>query len=192
MIQDLEEWAEGINAYEATLGTPELPHVTLTDAIAGFAFIGSIFGNGGGSEVANSNFLAGLEEKYGETEGLKIFRDLREVNDPEAATTAAKAFPYDTVPTGPTPGSPLIDRNSLSASLAQNMSTARASKRKASNFLLVGSGDSKSGHPIAVMGPQLGYFYPEIVMQGDLHGPRHRRRGNHRADLAVRVHRPRA
>ena len=32
----------------------------LTDAIAGFAFIGSIFGNGGGNEVANSDFLARL------------------------------------------------------------------------------------------------------------------------------------
>ena len=28
-----------------------------------------------------------------------------------------------------------------------------------------------SGHPLAVMGPQLGYFYPEIVIQADMHGP---------------------
>ncbi len=171
VIQDLENWCEGVNAYRETLVEPQLPHCTFADAIAGFAFIGSIFGNGGGEEVANDNFLAGLEAKFGPTEGLKIFRDLREVNDPEAATTAAKAFPYDTVPTGATPGSPLIDRNSLSSEAVQSLASTKASRRKASNFLLVGPGDSKSGHPIAVMGPQLGYFYPEIVMQGDLHGP---------------------
>ena len=45
-----------------------------------------------------------------------------------------------------------------------------ASRRKASNFLLVGPGHTTSGHPLAVMGPQLGYYFPEIVMQADLHG----------------------
>jgi len=172
VISDLEEWAEGINAYEQTLPEGQrLPTVNLADAIAGFAFIGSIFGNGGGNEVTNSNFLAGLQKKYGTEEGLKIFRDLREVNDPEAPTTAAKAFPYDGVPSGSTPGAVVIDPGSATPSAVKAMAVARASHRNASNFLVVGAGDSKSGHPMAVMGPQLGYFYPEIVMQGDLHGP---------------------
>jgi acyl-homoserine lactone acylase PvdQ len=101
---------------------------------------------------------------------MKVFQDLREVNDPEAPTTAKRPFPYDQVPTGPTPGAGVIDRNSMSASVAQAASVARASKRQASNFLLAGPGKSADGHPLAVMGPQLGYFYPEIVMQGELHG----------------------
>jgi acyl-homoserine lactone acylase PvdQ len=171
-IRDLEDWAEGVNGYERTL--PEsrrLPTVTLADAIAGFAFIGSIFGNGGGEEVANSNFLARLEKKYGEQEGLSIFRDLREVNDPEAATTASKAFPYDGVPSGPTPGALVVEPETLSNSAVAAVSATRASRRKASNFLLVGAAKARAGHPIAVMGPQLGYFYPEIVMQAQLHGP---------------------
>jgi acyl-homoserine lactone acylase PvdQ len=173
VIKDLENWAEGVNAYEATLpeGFPlKLPPVNLTDAIAGFAFIGSIFGNGGGNEVANSNFLAKLEAKMGETEGLSVFRDLREVNDPEAPTTTSKPFPYDTVPTGATPGAAVIDPGSVSGSAVKAEAALKASRRKASNFLLVGPHHAASGHPIAVMGPQLGYFYPEIVMQGDLHG----------------------
>jgi acyl-homoserine lactone acylase PvdQ len=171
VIQDLEHWAEGINGYEATRPESErLPTVTLTDAIAGFAFIGSIFGNGGGGEVSNSNLLAGLESKLGPTEGLKVFHDLRSVNDPEAPVTTSKPFPYDLQPTGPTPGAVLIDRGSIGPSAVQAIAAARASKRKASNFLLVGGALTKTGHPVAVMGPQLGYFYPEIVMQGDLHG----------------------
>ncbi len=171
VLKDLEDWAEGVNAYEGTLG-PEriLPPVNATSAIAGFALIGSIFGNGGGNEVANSNFLAKLEAKLGANGGLKVFRDLKEVNDPEAPVTTSKPFPYDGVPTGPTPGAVVIDPNSESSSVATAVSAATASKRKASNFLLAGPEHSADGHPLAVMGPQLGYYYPEIVMQADLHG----------------------
>jgi acyl-homoserine lactone acylase PvdQ len=171
VLQDLENWAEGINAYEATLPPAErLPTVHLADAIAGFAFIGSIFGNGGGGEVANSELLANLQKNLGEEEGTKVFHDLREVNDPEAPTTASKAFPYDQVPTGPTPGSLIVDPGSQNHAAIHAAAVAKASRRKASNFLLVGHQLSKTGNPLAVMGPQLGYFYPEIVMQGDLHG----------------------
>jgi len=172
VLEDLEEWAEGVNGYEQTLPEVErLPTVTATDAIAGFAFIGSIFGNGGGEEVANSNFLARLEAKFGASEGLKIFRDLREVNDPEAPTTASKPFPYDQVPSGPTPGAVVVEPGSLSPAATRAVAATKASRRKASNFLLVGAANSKLGHPLAVMGPQLGYFYPEIVMQAQLSGP---------------------
>src|SRR5208283_4827888 len=149
VYKDLEDWADGVNAYEDTQGEARLlPPLTATDAIAGFAFIGSIFGNGGGNEVTNSNFLAGLEAKLGQNEGLKVFRDLKEVNDPEAPTTTSKPFPYDGVPTGPTPGAAVIDRGSdpPSSPVAQAMSAARASKRKISNFLLAGPEHSANGH----------------------------------------------
>ena len=172
VIEDLEEWAEGVNGYEQTLPEGQrLPTVNLADAIAGFAFIGSIFGNGGGEEVANSNFLARLQAKYGATEGLKIFRDLKEVNDPEAPTTTTKPFPYDTVPTGPTPGAMVIEPGSASPSAVKAVAATRASRRHASNFILIASKATKEKHPVAVMGPQLGYYYPEIVYQAQLSGP---------------------
>ncbi len=172
VLRDLRDWVDGINSYERSLPPNQRINMTATipDAIAGFAFIGSIFGNGGGNEVANSNFLAGLEARLGARAGLEVFRDLREVNDPEAPVTIAKRFPYDQVPSGPTPGSPVIDHGSMSSSAVAAAAAARASRHKASNFLLVGGGLTGDGHPVAVMGPQLGYYYPEIVMQGDLHG----------------------
>ena len=174
-ISDLEAWVAGVNAYEATLPEKSLEKfgpVTLTDAIAGFAFIGSIFGNGGGAEVQNSNFLASLESKLGTEEGLKVYRDLRETNDPETPTTASKPFPYDQAPTGPTPaGAVVIDPGSPGGTAIADAAATKASRRKASNFLLAGASRTRSGHPVAVMGPQLGYFYPEIVFQADLHGP---------------------
>ncbi len=171
VIQDLEAWVEGVNGYEKSLSKPELPTVTFTDAIAGFAFIGSIFGNGGGAEVQNSEYLGRLEAKFGATAGQEIFRDLRQVNDPEAPTTAAKAFPYDQEPVGPTPGAVQVEPGSASLLARKAAAALAASRKKMSNFLLVGSKDAANGHPKAVMGPQLGYFYPEIVFQADLHGP---------------------
>ncbi len=43
--------------------------------------------------------------------------------------------------------------------------------RSMSNALLVSARDSASGHPLAVMGPQVGYFAPQILMEEDIHGP---------------------
>ncbi len=40
-----------------------------------------------------------------------------------------------------------------------------------SNALLVSARDSASGHPLAVMGPQVAYFAPQILMEEDIHGP---------------------
>jgi acyl-homoserine lactone acylase PvdQ len=40
-----------------------------------------------------------------------------------------------------------------------------------SNALLVSGAHTTTGHPIAVMGPQVGYFAPQILMEEDLHGP---------------------
>jgi hypothetical protein len=37
--------------------------------------------------------------------------------------------------------------------------------------LLVSGAHTVSGHPIAVMGPQVAYFSPEILMEEDIHGP---------------------
>jgi acyl-homoserine lactone acylase PvdQ len=43
--------------------------------------------------------------------------------------------------------------------------------RGMSNALLVSGADSTSGHPLAVMGPQVSYFSPQILMEEDIHGP---------------------
>src|SRR5207302_10646575 len=43
--------------------------------------------------------------------------------------------------------------------------------RDASNALVVSAARSASGHPLAVFGPQVAYFAPEILMEQDIHGP---------------------
>jgi acyl-homoserine lactone acylase PvdQ len=44
-------------------------------------------------------------------------------------------------------------------------------RQSMSNALLVSARDSASGHPLEVMGPQVSYFSPEILMEEDIHGP---------------------
>jgi acyl-homoserine lactone acylase PvdQ len=168
VVTDFTSWVAGVNAYETAHGAPA--NWTVDDAMAGFAFIGSIFGNGGGGEVANGEFLANLQKKYGTARGLRIFRDLRQVNDPEAPTTVKGPFPYEAQPKGRTPGAVIPDPGSETSSATRADVAARASHHLASNALLVGADRSTTGHPLAVMGPQLGYYYPEIFMEYDLHG----------------------
>jgi acyl-homoserine lactone acylase PvdQ len=43
--------------------------------------------------------------------------------------------------------------------------------RGMSNALLVSARNSATGHPLAVMGPQVAYFAPQILMEEDIHGP---------------------
>jgi acyl-homoserine lactone acylase PvdQ len=43
--------------------------------------------------------------------------------------------------------------------------------RGMSNALLVNGADSASGHPLAVIGPQVSYFSPQILIEQDEHGP---------------------
>lgn len=118
-------------AYLATLDVP--------------GFIGSIFGNGGGNEVANSDFLARLRARLGTQAGTKVFRDLRSVNDPEAPTTISKAFAYDGVPTGPTPGATVIDPGSQSSAATAAVAATAASRRLASNFIVAGPSTRPTG-----------------------------------------------
>src|SRR5439155_8465774 len=44
-------------------------------------------------------------------------------------------------------------------------------KSRASNALVVGASRSATGHPLAVFGPQVGYFSPQILMEMEVHAP---------------------
>jgi len=179
VYNDFVDYVAGLNAWykgPGGKGNSWTPW-TVRDAFASFSFIGSIFGNGGGNEVANSNFLAKLQTAYGQTEGLKIFRDFRHSNDLDAPISwKDSVFPYNNQPSNITnaqvPGSAVVDVNSETAevAVAARAAATATAKRYMSNALLVPSSRSLTGSPLAVMGPQLGYYYPEIVMEADVHG----------------------
>ena len=59
ILADAQAYADGINAYWEANGIDQ-PPATVNDVIAVTAFIGSIFGAGGGGEAANAELLAKL------------------------------------------------------------------------------------------------------------------------------------
>ena len=57
-----------------------------------------------------------------------------------------------------------VDLTPLLAALGQGLPHG-------SNELIVDAAHTASGHPIAVFGPQTGYFVPQLLHEIDLHGP---------------------
>ncbi len=185
IIAEAQAYADGVNAYVEANGTPGAPF-TVNDVIAVTAFIGSIFGAGGGSEAANAEFLSGLQSSLGEEQGRAVWEDFMPTDDPEAPTTIEERFEYPTLTGGEVTGSVTIDAGSL-VSLDPRASDAGQPEgfatpgvygaatgprsRNASNWLLVDPVASENDTTLAVMGPQLGFFYPEIVQQIHLSGP---------------------
>ncbi len=146
--------------------------------IATTAFIGSIFGAGGGGEASNSDLLARLQRKLGKKKGHGVFNDVMLADDPEAPTTLDKTFKYGPRTGGKVKGSVTVDPGTLksfdplkaSSSAAKTDALAAPARRRASNFLITNPSRSATGKSLAVMGPQLGYYYPEIVQQMHLQG----------------------
>jgi len=164
-----------------------------TDVIAIASLIGGIFGRGGGNEVNSALTMESFVNRYGQKAGRKAWLGFRSKNDPEAPTTISKRFPYETGGAFAKRGLALPDPGTVSATkIATASSGAGASRARpsgrfggigaqllrayregahASNWELVSAKHSATGHPIAVMGPQVGYFVPQILMEEDLHGP---------------------
>lgn len=187
IIADAQAYVDGINAYEKANGINNPVPWTVNDVIATTAFIGSIFGAGGGSEASNAEFLSTLIYGLGEGQGQLAWEDAMLFDDPEAPTTITTRFEYGPMTGGDVTGSAVIDEGSV-IDLDPRESTFAVDSvsdesevfipaagpppdREASNFLIVNSAQSVNGTNLAVMGPQLGYYYPEIVMQIHLSGP---------------------
>lgn len=197
IIADAQSEAEGMTAWFQANGINE-PPVTAMDVIAVTAFIGSIFGAGGGAEASNAEFLSKLQNRLGADAGRKAWEDAMLFNDPEAPTTISKTFNYGPLTGGAVTGSVGIDEGSIvsldprqptaaagsaaapdvaamSAAIPGNEPTYPAAgpvpSKQASNFLIVDPTRSATRNSLAVMGPQLGYYYPEIVQQIHLSGP---------------------
>jgi acyl-homoserine lactone acylase PvdQ len=174
--------------YAALGKLPE--HFKVTDVIAEASLIGGIFGKGGGAEVKSALLARELEARFGVRKGRRAWADFRSKNDPEAPTTIRKTrFPYQTGPAFSKRGLALPDQGSVTFTPpvppAQASAASAAAKREssigaqisraldghASNWLLLPGRASKSGHPLAIIGPQVGYYLPEILMEEELHGP---------------------
>jgi acyl-homoserine lactone acylase PvdQ len=205
LVDDVHGYVDGINAYITdALGNPmlmpseyaalgKLPQAwTPTDVVAEASLIGGIFGKGGGSELRSAELMQAFEHRFGRHAGRRAWLDFRSKNDPEAPTTVAHRFPYETMSAfakrglalpdpgsvSPAPVAPKVNAGARAASTAgefgdigAELKRALTSTPHASNWELVSARESRTGHPIGVLGPQVGYFDPQILMEMDVHGP---------------------
>ncbi len=150
-------------------------------------------GEGGGAELQNAALLNFFKNKYGSVNGMKVFNNFKEQNDPATFDTVSKPYPYmdsstqfnpelNAIPDNPS--SPLINQISdltqgcsdapkkeVSSEILSIIASSSFFPKQTSNAVIVSSKYSKGGSPIAVFGPQIGYFAPTVLMEEDLHGP---------------------
>ena len=164
----MQGYVAGLNAAFKKQGTLVTPY-TARDVVAVGALLAARFGANGGSETRRSMFLDALQKELGATKGRQVFDDLRAPNDVESPVIAPGPFPFH-LPPPTAPGSVVIDDGSFTPRerLPRRLRPSRAGP--ASNALLVGAKRSKTGHPVLVGGPQVGYFFPQFFMEVDLHG----------------------
>ncbi|CAM5568093.1 Penicillin acylase family protein OS=Streptomyces alboniger OX=132473 GN=CP975_06810 PE=3 SV=1 [Streptomyces alboniger] len=183
-----------------------IDHFKTTDLVALASVIGSLFGSGGGGEVNNAISLLAAQQKYGVEQGTQVWESFRERNDPEAVLTVKDgSFPYATKPADaqgealPDTGS--VTREQLVYDRTGSAATAKATgasttaaktavtsaKRGMSNALVVSGDHTASGNPIAVFGPQTGYFAPQLLMLQEIQGPGLSARGASFAGLSMYV-----
>src|SRR5438552_10357941 len=195
---DLQAYTDGVNQYiNEALSDPskmpaEYPALQQTpapwkieDAVAIASLVGGIFGKGGGGELTNFCGLKAMTPALGSASAARaVFDDLHFANDAEAPTTSHTPAPYmtDLGPVDPA-ANPDIDCASLQPvdagapslqSLLDAISGASPPlpvPHAMSNALVVSGAHTKSGRPIAVFGPQTGYFVPQLLVEKDVHGP---------------------
>ena len=192
--QDLADYVAGINQYisEARTDPTKMPYEYAaigkpledwqgTDVIATASLIGGIFGKGGGNEIGKRGRARGGEGplrrrrrragvaglpppgRPGGAHDREERQRLVRLSDP--ARQSGVALPDE--------GS-LVDPPNSGSNLGLGPSGCSAAcglLGGMSNALLVSGAESESGRPVAVMGPQVAYFMPQILVELDLHGP---------------------
>jgi acyl-homoserine lactone acylase PvdQ len=194
---DAQAYIDGVNAWvnaailDATKLPAEYPALQqvpqpfkVEDVVAIASLVGGIFGKGGGGELANHCGLQAMAAEIGAAGARAVFDDLHFANDPEAPTTSRTATPYmtDLGPVNPD-AHPDVDCASLAPidpggpplqALLDAITRGLAGlgiPSLMSNALLISGAHTGTGAPIAVFGPQTGYYMPQLLVEKDVHGP---------------------
>jgi acyl-homoserine lactone acylase PvdQ len=169
LYADVQSYVKGINAYYAKRGQGLRPWTT-TDVIAVGSLLGANLGVGGGDEIRRSMFLDALQREQGAAQGLATWHWLVQKQEPDAPVSVEGTFPYDQKD-ALQPGNVVLDDGSFKPSGGASPLAFRfPDPRPASNELLVSARRSATHHPLFVAGPQVGYSFPEILLELDLHG----------------------
>ena len=188
----ITDYVDGINAWIESLAThpdllpaeyPALQLVPLpfkvTDVVTIATLIQAVFAAGGGGELSNAHLQQVLAGKFDPETAHKVYRDLLNRNDPGAPLTIDKSFPYEAEPDAhhidpnavavPDAGS-FKGANPLTTLKDDLVAAGIPVPATMSNWILINKQYTHDGHPIAVMGPQTGYYAPNLLQEEDLHG----------------------
>jgi acyl-homoserine lactone acylase PvdQ len=169
VIHDIDTFIQGMNDYRASIGSSIEPW-TRSDIYALNALKGQFLGEGGGDEARRSQFLGGLIQRLGQRKGWSVFNDLRQFKNPESPSSIDGKFKYGSIP-GNARGSVVLDPGSFEPTPAVEGVRTAPEPTQASNTLMIGRERSKTGRPLMVGGPQIGYFYPGLTWEIDMHAP---------------------
>ncbi len=172
-IRIIDAYVAGINAQYRKAGLPIAPW-TRNDVIAVGGLMGAVFGAGGGDEVRRSQFLDLLQRRLGQESGRRAWEDLRQRDDAEASVAVPGRSAYGSHTSGEV-GNVVVDTPPTPRT--STLSPTTTTRLPMSNALLVGAKRSATGKPLFVAGPQVGQYYPQIMLELDLDGGGYRARG---------------
>lgn len=197
--EGLQAYSDGINAYideakidatklpfeyTATQNTPPLYPEEWTNADTLYLVVLQlrVFGETAGDELQNAGLYAHLTDTLGKKLGRKVFKDLAFQNDSKATTSINPADGnFKTQALGkPNWKSVAIPDNAVD--VAENTMMAERTRESVlrsigfgtgpmSNALIVSREESKSGNPLQIGAPQVGYATPGFFMEIDVHAP---------------------
>jgi acyl-homoserine lactone acylase PvdQ len=171
---------------------------TLADSAAVGTYLIGQFTVFGGAQPQQAEALRLAIRRLGSKRGAALYRDLRLASDPSAVVTLAKRFRSDSTGRVNPRSEAIIDPGSLVARNAQTGAPASSSASTASaaaagsrlpvwarglathglslphlesNAVLVDAKRSGTGQALAVMGPQVSYYTPEVFLEYELHAP---------------------
>ncbi|HEX9683181.1 MAG TPA: penicillin acylase family protein [Acidimicrobiales bacterium] len=142
IVEGLDEYVNGINAYLAEAQRGEVPYpagisdlfsltdqnypgpYTTTDVVAAVSTVRALFGAGGGGELGALSSLLSLQDRYGLTEGLAVYEDFRNRHNEDGPVHTDTTFDYHEVPelTGANIGSPTAGQPGLGVLLEDLLS----------------------------------------------------------------------
>ncbi len=178
------------------LGITPQPWTLADTAAVGIYLVGQ-FTVFGGDQGQQAEALRMAERRLGRRRGTRVFDDLRLGHDPSAVVTLSRRFHSDNTGRVNPRSEALVDPGSLAARNAVTGRPAGAADSAAasapaahlpawartlatrglhlphleSNAVLVDARRSGTGRALAVMGPQVGYYTPEVFLEYELHAP---------------------
>jgi len=195
--EGLQAYADGINEYiaEITVNPSQCPaeyqalanpcpasnpeQWTPLDTLFVAVLQLRVFGETAGGELLNAGLYAHLTKKHGPALGRRIYNDILRRNDPRSATTIPPAqgkFPSQNLGRTraksfaiPDDAEALARDTQVPLDAYRDFLAELGFRAPASNALLVSAKESRSGNPLQIGAPQVGYAVPSFFWDVDVH-----------------------